>query len=141
MHPAVSAVGAPGWLLGGSSAPRPRLAPRQVLDVVRQATASVSAPIVLFTYYNPIMARGLDKFCRQAREAGATGERRGGACTCMCTGMLGIVRWALAELDGSWALCVWAFASGMGGEQRRPPAAAAAAPRVNYLLFYRTFLI
>lgn len=48
----------------------------QVLRVVREATASIDAPIVLFTYYNPIMARGLDKFCRQAKEAGAAGAWR-----------------------------------------------------------------
>ncbi|EFN57960.1 hypothetical protein CHLNCDRAFT_48138 [Chlorella variabilis] len=45
----------------------------KVLDVVRQASATIRAPIVMFTYYNPIMARGLDKFCRQAKEAGASG--------------------------------------------------------------------
>ena len=47
----------------------------KVLAVVKQATTDggVTAPIVLFTYYNPIMARGLEKFCRQAREAGAAG--------------------------------------------------------------------
>lgn len=45
----------------------------QVLAVVREATATIRAPIVLFTYYNPIMARGLDKFCQQAKEAGAAG--------------------------------------------------------------------
>ena len=46
----------------------------QVLGVVREATQSgVKAPIVMFTYYNPIMARGLDKFCRQIKEAGASG--------------------------------------------------------------------
>ena len=46
----------------------------KVLEVVRQATSSgVTAPIVLFTYYNPIMARGLAKFCQQARASGASG--------------------------------------------------------------------
>lgn len=45
----------------------------KVLDIVRQASPSITAPIVLFTYYNPIMARGLDKFCKQAKEAGAAG--------------------------------------------------------------------
>ena len=46
-----------------------------VLGVVRAATSSgVRAPIVMFTYYNPIMARGLDTFCRQIKEAGASGE-------------------------------------------------------------------
>lgn len=45
--------------------------------MVKEATASISAPIVLFTYYNPIMARGLDKFCKQAKEAGAAGGQLG----------------------------------------------------------------
>lgn len=41
--------------------------------MVREASATIKAPIVMFTYYNPIMARGLDKFCQQAKEAGASG--------------------------------------------------------------------
>jgi tryptophan synthase alpha chain len=45
----------------------------KVLDVVRRAAPHITAPVVMFTYYNPIMARGLDTFCRQAREAGARG--------------------------------------------------------------------
>ena len=51
-----------------------------MLGVVREATQSgVKAPIVMFTYYNPIMARGLDKFCRQIKEAGASGACSAGA--------------------------------------------------------------
>lgn len=45
----------------------------KVLAVVREASATIKAPLVMFTYYNPIMARGLDKFCQQAKEAGASG--------------------------------------------------------------------
>jgi hypothetical protein len=48
-----------------------------VLAVVREASAAVRAPIVMFTYYNPIMARGLDRFCTQAKEAGASGAGGG----------------------------------------------------------------
>lgn len=55
--------------------------PPQVLAVVREASAAIKAPLVLFTYYNPIMARGLDKFCRQAKEAGASGALR---CAVLC---------------------------------------------------------
>lgn len=44
----------------------------KVLDVVREAAPTITAPIVLFTYYNPIMARGLTKFCRQIKAAGAS---------------------------------------------------------------------
>lgn len=45
----------------------------KVLAVVAEASPHISAPIVMFTYFNPIMARGLDKFCRQAKAAGASG--------------------------------------------------------------------
>ena len=66
----------------------------QVLAVVREASAAIKAPIVMFTYFNPIMARGLDKFCRQAKEAGASG-----ACTGAGAGGEGWVpgagRWGL----------------------------------------------
>eukprot|EP01024_Parvocaulis_polyphysoides_P020168 TRINITY_DN19330_c0_g1_i3.p1 TRINITY_DN19330_c0_g1~~TRINITY_DN19330_c0_g1_i3.p1 ORF type:complete len:295 (+),score=39.05 TRINITY_DN19330_c0_g1_i3:391-1275(+) len=44
-----------------------------VIDVLKQVTPKVSAPIVLFTYFNPIMARGPDIFCQQIKEAGAAG--------------------------------------------------------------------
>lgn len=33
----------------------------------------VQAPILLFTYFNPIMARGLDRFCKDVRAAGGRG--------------------------------------------------------------------
>lgn len=45
--------------------------------MVHEASAAVRAPIVLFTYFNPIMARGLDRFCAQAKEAGASGAMWG----------------------------------------------------------------
>lgn len=45
----------------------------KVIDVVRQVTPHISAPIVMFTYFNPIMARGLDTFCEQIKNAGASG--------------------------------------------------------------------
>jgi tryptophan synthase alpha subunit len=32
----------------------------------------MSTPIVLFCYFNPIMARGLEKFCVDLKAAGAT---------------------------------------------------------------------
>lgn len=45
----------------------------RVLGVVKKVSPSISAPIVLFTYFNPIMARGLDTFCKQVRDVGASG--------------------------------------------------------------------
>jgi tryptophan synthase alpha chain len=45
----------------------------RVLEVVREVRAEVSVPLVLFTYYNPVLAFGLEAFCRAAAEAGADG--------------------------------------------------------------------
>lgn len=44
-----------------------------VIGVVREVSPQIKAPLVLFTYYNPIMRRGMDNFCRQIKEAGASG--------------------------------------------------------------------
>ena len=38
-----------------------------------QVAPGLRAPLLMFTYYNPIMARGADAFCRQAKEAGVSG--------------------------------------------------------------------
>ena len=35
--------------------------------------ASEMAPIVMFTYYNPILKMGIDTFCARAKECGASG--------------------------------------------------------------------
>lgn len=40
---------------------------------VREVAPRIKAPILVFQYLNPIMARGLEKYCRQAGEAGASG--------------------------------------------------------------------
>jgi hypothetical protein len=48
-----------------------------VIDVVRQVSPQIKAPLVLFTYYNPIMRRGMSTFCRQIKEAGASGAQAG----------------------------------------------------------------
>lgn len=51
----------------------------KVIDMVAKVSPTLSAPLVLFTYYNPIIRRGMDKFCQQIKEAGAAGGSRGGA--------------------------------------------------------------
>lgn len=43
-----------------------------VLDMLGAVSPDIRAPIVLFTYYNPIMARGLDRYCADIRAAGAS---------------------------------------------------------------------
>ena len=47
----------------------------RVLAMLAGVAPSMRAPVLIFTYYNPIMARGLDKFCRQAKDAGVSGTR------------------------------------------------------------------
>ncbi|CAD7697475.1 unnamed protein product [Ostreobium quekettii] len=44
-----------------------------VFDMLRALAPELQAPVIMFTYYNPILARGLDTFCRQLKDAGASG--------------------------------------------------------------------
>lgn len=46
----------------------------QVLGLVARVSPKLRAPIILFQYYNPILRRGPDEYCRLAKEAGAAGE-------------------------------------------------------------------
>jgi tryptophan synthase alpha chain len=43
------------------------------LDLVRDVRAEVKAPIVLFTYANPLLRLGVDRFAARAAEAGVDG--------------------------------------------------------------------
>jgi tryptophan synthase alpha chain len=53
-------------LAAGVSLPR-------ILETIREVRAEVAAPLVLLTYYNPVLAFGLGPFCRSAAEAGVDG--------------------------------------------------------------------
>ena len=44
-----------------------------VLDLVRRIRQKSQVPLVLFSYYNPILQMGLEKFAKAAAEAGADG--------------------------------------------------------------------
>jgi len=44
-----------------------------VLDLVRQIRQSSEVPLVLFSYYNPVLQMGLEKFAAAASQAGADG--------------------------------------------------------------------
>ena len=48
----------------------------QVLAVVERVSPHIRAQLVMFTYYNPIMRRGAERFCQQAKAAGASGARK-----------------------------------------------------------------
>jgi tryptophan synthase alpha chain len=45
----------------------------RVLELVRDLRGETPIPLVLFTYYNPVLAFGLGPFCRTAVEAGVDG--------------------------------------------------------------------
>ena len=44
-----------------------------VIDLVRQLRARTGVPLVLFSYFNPILQMGLEKFAEEASAAGADG--------------------------------------------------------------------
>jgi tryptophan synthase alpha chain len=45
----------------------------QVIDLVRELRKSSEVPIVLFSYYNPVLQMGLEKFASASADAGADG--------------------------------------------------------------------
>lgn len=45
----------------------------QVLEVVQRVSPSVRSPLVLFTYYNPILHRGVEPFLERVAAAGVKG--------------------------------------------------------------------
>lgn len=45
----------------------------QVLEVVQAVSPSLQAPLILFTYYNPIFNRGIEQFLEQIASAGVRG--------------------------------------------------------------------
>lgn len=44
-----------------------------VLEQVKTVRSQIQAPIILFTYFNPIFARGIEPFLQQIQEAGVQG--------------------------------------------------------------------
>lgn len=49
------------------------ITPARVFELVRRLRAESAAPIILYTYYNPLFSAGVDAFVRAAREAGVDG--------------------------------------------------------------------
>ena len=45
----------------------------QVLEMVQAVSPSLQAPLILFTYYNPILNRGIEKFLKQIASSGVRG--------------------------------------------------------------------
>lgn len=46
---------------------------QDVLGIVKQVSPEIKAPIILFTYYNPIFYRGAEAFLKQVKDAGVKG--------------------------------------------------------------------
>lgn len=49
------------------------ITPGECLRVAAQLRHKVDVPLVFLTYYNPVLAFGQDKFCREAKAAGVDG--------------------------------------------------------------------
>jgi tryptophan synthase alpha chain len=45
----------------------------RVLEMLETTTPKIKAPIILFTYYNPILNRGIDNFLNQIKSSGVAG--------------------------------------------------------------------
>jgi tryptophan synthase alpha chain len=45
----------------------------EILDLVRAARKETETPIILFSYFNPLLQYGLERLCVDAREAGVDG--------------------------------------------------------------------
>jgi tryptophan synthase alpha chain len=47
--------------------------PLRILDMIRELSTQFPVPFVVLSYYNPILAMGLDRFLKKARESGVDG--------------------------------------------------------------------
>ncbi len=47
--------------------------PKGVLEMLSELKEELSIPVILFTYSNPLLKRGMQKFCKEAADAGASG--------------------------------------------------------------------
>src|SRR4030095_4398791 len=45
----------------------------EVIELVRQARAHVQTPIILFSYFNPLLQFGIDRLAREGKSAGVDG--------------------------------------------------------------------
>ncbi len=47
--------------------------PMKVLDMLKKFRERINIPVILFTYSNPLLSFGIEAFCEEASEAGASG--------------------------------------------------------------------
>lgn len=46
---------------------------RQVFDAVKQITSAVDTPVLVMTYWNPVLSYGVEKFAKELKTAGGAG--------------------------------------------------------------------
>ena len=63
--PVIQAAGARA-LSGGAT-------PRKIIDTIGELSSQFTTPIVILTYYNPILAMGIERFMRNASDNGVKG--------------------------------------------------------------------
>ena len=49
---------------------------KKVIAMLKKTSPTIRAPIVLFTYYNPIYQKGFEQFVKEISDAGAKGLTR-----------------------------------------------------------------
>ena len=47
--------------------------PSRILDMIRELSKLSGVPVVILSYYNPLLAMGLERFLKRARESGVDG--------------------------------------------------------------------
>ncbi|HEV7799376.1 MAG TPA: tryptophan synthase subunit alpha [Pyrinomonadaceae bacterium] len=50
-----------------------RLGLQEIFETTKKARATIDTPLVLFSYFNPLLQYGIDRLARDAREAGVDG--------------------------------------------------------------------
>jgi tryptophan synthase alpha chain len=59
--------------LAGTRALSTGATPRKILDTIGELSSQFAIPFVIMTYYNPILAMGIEQFMRNASEKGVNG--------------------------------------------------------------------
>ena len=67
--------------------------PGRVLEMLASLKGELHTPVVLFTYSNPLLSRGMERFCQEAAAAGAAG--------------LVVPDLPLEETARAWIWCCW----------------------------------
>ena len=97
--------------------------------MVARVAPDINARLVMFTYYNPIMRRGAERFCQQAKAAGASGGHftREACRRYLSAWFLVAAKWLVGErtpLLGSGSGICWQVAWRQGEHAKRETASS-----------------